>query len=62
MWIEIKFDKVYDIYIQHGCCDIKIHGEKVRFFNEIIYCYHNTEKMKIKIKQICRRLDRRFVG
>lgn len=31
MKIEIKFDKVYDIYIQYGCCDIKIHGETVSF-------------------------------
>lgn len=60
MKIEIKFENVLAVNILDDSCDIKIHGAKVRFFNETIYCFYNSTSMKIKMKQICRRLNKRF--
>lgn len=60
MWIEIKFENVLDVNMLYDSCDINIHKSIFRFFNETIYCFYNSTSMKIKMKQICRRLNKRF--
>lgn len=60
MKIEIQFEKCNEFNIECDSCDVKIHKVTFRFFNETIYCFYNSTNMKIKMKQICRRLNKRF--